>query len=80
MTKLGDRRLLAWLRLQLIVEDVESMKQGVETRAEATALGYETFKDDFELFSDRLQEWEKATDPELINGEFGASDLQLASY
>ena len=70
VTILEDRRLLAWLRLQNIVEDIESMKQGVEMRAEATMLENEAFRDDFELFSDRLQEWEKNTDHELKNGKF----------
>lgn len=75
---LEDRRLLAWLRLQNIVEDIESMKQGVEMRADTTALESEAFRDDFELFSDRLREWEKSTDHELKNGKRECAQLVQA--
>lgn len=60
---------MAWLRLQLIVEDIESMKQNLGARSDTLALEHATFKDDFELFSDRLQEWEMNTDRDLLNGE-----------
>lgn len=63
-----DRRLVAWLRLQSIAEDIESMKQNAEMRRDPTFMEESSFKNDFALFQDRLRLWENALDPVLWVG------------
>ncbi|KAE9368980.1 hypothetical protein N431DRAFT_486396 [Stipitochalara longipes BDJ] len=62
---INDRRLLAWLRLQSIAEDIESMKQNAEMRLDQSFLETTSIKNGFSLFHDRLKSWENELDPVL---------------
>jgi hypothetical protein len=66
---LNDRRLVAWLRLQSIAEDIESMKQNAEMRQDPSFMEATSIKNDFSLFQDRLKSWETALDPALWIGK-----------
>ena len=66
---INDRRLLAWLRLQSIAEDIESMKQNAEMRLDQSLLETTSIKNGFSLFHDRLKSWENELDPVLWIGK-----------
>lgn len=65
----NDRRLVAWLRLQSIAEDIEKMKQNAEVRSDLLFMDATNIKNDFLLFRDRLKSWEYALDPVLWIGK-----------
>lgn len=65
----NDRRLVAWIRLLYIAENVESMKQNAEIRANPFFLDSSSVRSDISLFFDRLKTWEDALDPTLWTGE-----------
>ena len=66
---INDRRLVAWLRLQLIAEDIENMKRNAEMRFDPSFIDASSIKNDFSLFQDRLKSWENALDPVLWIGK-----------
>jgi hypothetical protein len=66
---INDRRLVAWLRLQSIAEDVESMKQSAEMKLDPSFLETTSITNDFSLFHDRLRSWENELDPVLWIGK-----------
>ena len=66
---INDRRLVAWLRLQSIAEDIESMKQSAEMRYDALSMEAIDIKNDFLLLQDRLKSWETALDSALWIGK-----------
>lgn len=66
---LNDRRLVAWLRLQAIAEDIESMKQNAESRSDPSFVSSNSIRNDFSLLQDRLKTWESTLDPVLWIGE-----------
>jgi len=65
----NDRRLVAWVRLQLIAEDIESMKRNAELRSDPIFIEANSIKSDFALFQERLKIWEKGLDPLLWTGK-----------
>lgn len=67
-TSPNDKRLIAWVRLQLIAEDVEKMKTNVESRTDSLFTDKDMVKNDLSLFDDRLAEWEAGTSPALLSG------------
>jgi hypothetical protein len=69
---INDRRLVAWLRLQLIAEDIESMKQNAELKLDPSLTEETSIKNDFSLFHDRLKSWENELDPVLWIGKLVA--------
>lgn len=66
----NDKRLVAWMKLQGIAEDVENMKSNVELRADSTLTERESVKSDLSLFNDRLGEWAVQNELLLDGGEF----------
>jgi hypothetical protein len=66
---INDRRLVAWLRLQSIAEDIESMKQNAELKLDPSFLESTSIKNDFSLFHDRLRSWETELGPVLWIGK-----------
>jgi hypothetical protein len=66
----NDRRLVAWLRLQSIAEDIESMKQNAEMRLDPSFMEATSIKNDFSLFHDRLKSWEHGLDSALWVGKW----------
>jgi hypothetical protein len=66
---INDRRLVAWLRLQSIAEDIESMKQSAEIRLDPSFLETTSIKNDFSLFHERLRSWKIELDPVLWIGK-----------
>ena len=66
---INDRRLVAWLRLQSIAEDIESMKQNAEMRYDPLSMERMDIKYDFSLIQDRLKSWETTLDSALWIGK-----------
>lgn len=64
----NDKRLIAWVRLQLVAEDIEKMKTNIESRAESIFTDKEAIKNDLSLFSNRLCDWEMITREPVLNG------------
>lgn len=67
-TSINDKRLVAWVRLQLIAEDIEKMKTNIESRAESIFTEKEAIRNDLSLFSNRLSDWETITREPVLNG------------
>ncbi|KAK5053342.1 hypothetical protein LTR84_002316 [Exophiala bonariae] len=64
----NDQRLLAWLKLQSIAEDIEKTKVKIANPAVGSATEAGRFKDDIALFEARLRDWEAITEVALLNG------------
>ncbi|KAL9077547.1 MAG: hypothetical protein Q9157_003349 [Trypethelium eluteriae] len=58
-----DRRLATWMQLQLIAEDIESMKRGIQTQP----LGGDNLKHDIAMFHERLRDWERSVSQTTFN-------------
>lgn len=63
----NHRRLAAWVRLQLIAEDIETLKQSIETDDNASFLEKEEIKLSLTAFDNILHDWEVSSRP-LLNG------------
>lgn len=62
-----DHRLVAWLRLQLIAEEVENMKQELEMRHPPNVPLLKELE--YSSLDERLQEWESVYGSTVMNGE-----------
>ena len=56
----NDKRLIAWLKLQLVVEDLE--KKRSQTLLEEAMCGFDDIRE-------RYEQWERAIEPGVLNGE-----------
>lgn len=65
---INDRRLIAWLQLQSIADDVENMKQNAEIHAEG-AIDSDSTHNDIALCRDRLRTWEEEMEPAVWTGK-----------
>lgn len=59
-TSLEDKRLVAWVKLQRIAEDVDNMRSNA-SRQEA--------ENDWRRIEDRFIQWEQSLEPGILNGE-----------
>lgn len=67
-TTTNDKRLIAWVKLQLIAEDIERMKTNIESQTESIFTDKEAVKNDLSMFSNRLSDWERMTKEPVLNG------------
>lgn len=65
----NDKKLVAWMKLQNIAEDVENMKSNVELKVDSVLTERESVKNDLSLFNDRLKEWAVQNEPLLQDSE-----------
>ncbi|KAL6886785.1 hypothetical protein GGI43DRAFT_418359 [Trichoderma evansii] len=62
----NDQRLVAWVQLQSIAEDIEAMKREAEMSSDPATVEHINIKEKSALFKQRLREWEAVLDPTLL--------------
>lgn len=69
-TSLNDKRLVAWVKLQLIAEDIERMKTNMEAHEGSAGLSAnrKNLQEDISVFVNRLSLWEAALESGILNG------------
>ncbi|PNP39595.1 hypothetical protein TGAMA5MH_08614 [Trichoderma gamsii] len=65
-TDTNDQRLVSWLQLQAIAEDVEGMKREAEMSSDPAVVEHINVKEKSAQFEQRLREWEAALDPRIM--------------
>ncbi|EHK50144.1 hypothetical protein TRIATDRAFT_314369 [Trichoderma atroviride IMI 206040] len=65
-TDTNDQRLVAWLQLHNIAEDVEAMKTEAEMSSDPAVVEHINIKEKSTRFEQRLREWEAMLDPKLL--------------
>lgn len=74
-TDTNDQRLVSWLQLQAIAEDVEGMKREAEMSSDPAVVEHINVKEKSAQFEQRLREWEAALDPKIMTGMYLYSRL-----
>lgn len=59
----SDRKLAAWASLQIIAEEVESVKAQNHRESDRT-----TFQNELRRLENRFDEWREAQSPEIMDG------------
>ncbi|GFP60252.1 hypothetical protein TASIC1_0017001400 [Trichoderma asperellum] len=75
-TETNDRRLVAWLQLQIIAEDVEAMKREAEMSSDPAVVEHINVKEKSALLEQRLRDWEAKLDRTLLTASLEI-DLNL---
>jgi hypothetical protein len=78
-TEMNDQRLVAWLQLHIIAEDVEAMKRDVEMSSDPSVVEHSNVKEKSARLEQRLREWEAMLDPKLLTGKSLSSILKRIS-
>ncbi|KAM0451033.1 hypothetical protein ACHAPV_010252 [Trichoderma viride] len=65
-TDTNDQRLVAWLQLHNIAEDIEAMKREAEMSSDPAVVEHINVKEKSARFEQRLREWEATLDPKLL--------------
>ena len=63
---LNDKRLVAWVKLQLIAEDVERFKTKAST---ATVAGTVTLQEEYDILQTRFERWRYSMGYNTLNGK-----------
>lgn len=74
-TETNDRRLVAWLQLQIIAEDVEAMKREAEMSSDPAVVEHINVKEKSALLEQRLRDWEAKLDRTLLTGMYSSVTL-----
>lgn len=69
-TDTNDQRLVAWIQLQTIAEDVEAMKREAEMSSDPAVVEHINVKEKSAQFEQRLREWEATLDPKVLTGMY----------
>ncbi|KAM0511042.1 hypothetical protein ACHAPE_010303 [Trichoderma viride] len=65
-TDTNDQRLVAWIQLQIIAEEVEAMKREAEMSSDPAVVEHINVKERSAQFEQRLREWEAMLDPKIL--------------
>ena len=79
-TETNDQRLVAWLQLHTIAEDVEAMKREVEMSSDPAIMEHINVKEKSARLEERLREWEAMLDPTLLTGMYLSLALGHKAY